>query len=273
MYKNILIIVVLYETDIYQHWLLKFINELDQRISVVYFDNSKNSQCFYPHGRIFYIHNKKNVGVSKSYNMGFDLAKKLGKDFVLLLDQDTKFSFSAIDKMLNAANLYGEQYIYAPVMKGKKIYSPFIERLGVGKPVRLKKLKFNQPIDFKRLCIINSGTLIPIGIYEKVGKFNEKLPLDFSDIYFFNKCRCNNIKLVLVNAVFEHFCSGDDNLPLVSTINRFRFFCCGARVYIKSGRVGVFWALLRRMLVIMVKYRTVLPVLVVKNYFFQENQS
>ena len=41
--------------------------------------------------RIHYISDPTNPGVSKAYNVGFELARQLNKKWLLLLDQDTVF--------------------------------------------------------------------------------------------------------------------------------------------------------------------------------------
>ncbi len=221
--KNLLVVVVLYKKEIKE----LFINRTSE-LSVIVYDNSPLPQKSLDN--VFYIHDPKNSGVSKAYNEGIKLAKELGKKYVLFLDQDTKFTLDMIEKYEKLTEIYGEDYIYTSVIgKENKIYSPFLEKNFRGRPQNKSEFKYLEVYNLDEKSIINSGMLVPLKIIDKIGTFNEKIKLDFSDMFFIDKYKKYKNEVILIDNFIEHSISGDEGKDKKRELNRFKFYCNGAK--------------------------------------------
>ena len=74
---KILIIIVIYNKDIHK----VIMKDTSYKLNILVYDNSKKSQN-YPEN-IYYIHDSSNSGVSRAYNKGIELAKKMNKKYCL----------------------------------------------------------------------------------------------------------------------------------------------------------------------------------------------
>ena len=270
MMNEVLIIIVVYKKKIID---LSLINDLlgsSQKIDILIYDNSPNKQISpsLKNVNLYYIHDKNNPGVSKGYNTGIDKAKELGKKYILLLDQDTLFSINHLDEYIKLIQIYQEQYIYAPIVaKEDKIYSPFIEKNFVGQVQYAYNFNYNILYNLDNKSVINSGLMIPIKIIDQVGYFNEKIKLDFSDIYFIEKYKKLKKEIVLANTKLTHSLSGDEGKNYDAEIHRFKYYCNGAKEFSKSSSQSTFWSVTRRMLRLVQKYYSLKPIDIYINYY------
>lgn len=188
--NDILIILVCYNIDLKNLNLIKNLQGQD----ILVYDNSKQKQEV--RDKIYYYHNPNNPGVSKAYNYGIRLARKLKKKYVLLLDHDTKFTLDSLHEYMKMTSKYGEDYIYAPIIGGNgKIYSPFVETKVRNLTQDPDTFKYEEEYKLDNKSLINSGLMIPLKIIEMIGGFNEKIKLDFSDIYLFQSIRNFGMRL------------------------------------------------------------------------------
>ena len=67
-------------------------------------------------GNIIYIHDRRNSGVSKAYNIASDYAIKNGYNWILLLDQDTFFPPGSIEKYIESKHIYKQYLLFAPIV-------------------------------------------------------------------------------------------------------------------------------------------------------------
>jgi len=265
--NDILIILVCYNVELKNLDLIKNLQGQD----ILVYDNSINKQVV--NKKIYYYHNPNNPGVSKAYNYGIRLARKLKKKYVLLLDHDTKFSTDNLSEYLKMSEKYGEDYIYAPIISGNgKIYSPFLETGIRNLTQNPDTFQYEEEYKLDNKSLINSGLMIPLKIIEMIGGFNEKIKLDFSDIYFISKYKEFRNEIILVNVEMNHGLSGDEGLDKNKELNRFKYYCNGAREYKESS--GLIFKLnlfvLFRMIRLMMKYRSVTPIGIVTKYYLGE---
>ncbi|NJL10556.1 MAG: hypothetical protein HC908_11370, partial [Calothrix sp. SM1_7_51] len=82
---------------------------------------------------------------------------------------------------------------------------------------------------FKNRNLLNSGLLIKIEAFEKVGGFDEKVKLYFSDFSFINKFRKIYSQFVVINLTCLHGNSNFEAIDLDSALKRFGFYCEGAK--------------------------------------------
>lgn len=261
---NILVIVVIYNKSIEEIKYLSSIKGAD----ILIYDNSVRPQI--PPTNIYYFHNKNNGGVSIAYNYGIKLANKLQKDFLILLDQDTSFDEKILETYSRYANKFGRGYIYAPIVKnGERIYSPFIEGKYKNHPQNMSTFNYKRVYSIDGKSLINSGMMVSLEIINDIGDFNEKIKLDFSDIYFIEKYKKKNREIILIDAYLEHKLSGDEGKNKQKELMRYRYYCNGAKEFkISNNNVPrVNRLVFFRMIRLITKYRTLAPISIYRKYF------
>lgn len=262
---EILLIVVIYNKKIEKIEYLSTLKDID----VLIYDNSSVRQEV--SANYHYIHDPSNPGVSKAYNEGIKLAKEMNKKYVILLDQDTKFTLDDLKKYSKAKEKYGDTYLYAPIITGKnKIYSPFLEKKNNNACQTMEDFNYEEIYNINNKSLINSGLMIPIALCKKIGQYNDKIKLDFSDIYFVDKYKSINKEIVLIDIYIEHSISGDEGKDKHRELHRFKYFCNGAREVEKSAgnRLRIHRMMFFRMLRLMVKYKSLVPIFIAKKYYY-----
>lgn len=152
------------------------------------------------------VSNHGNSGLSCAYNQGVSIARSLGANFVLLLDQDSNLDGHAIWKLLLA---YDELWRDRPI-GSVSCRNVEVVRLTLGPLVVLERLKSSfQGHQYSRGKLLrlgscdelttftNSGTLIPMTVIEKVGPFCEDLFLDAVDYDYSLRLRSHGYKCVM----------------------------------------------------------------------------
>lgn len=262
---SILLIIVVYKKSINE---LVYLNSIKEDVDILVYDNSPESQE--APSDIYYYHNAFNGGVSVAYNYGIELAEKIAGKYIILFDQDTVFDSKTLSYYKNAVLKHGENYIYAPICKnGDKIYSPFIEA-GVRNCCQSKSnFEYRSVYDLQGKSLINSGLMIPLKIIKEVGRFNENIKLDFSDIYFIELYKKKYQFIILLDVYLEHHLSGDEGKNKNKELNRFRYYCNGAREYLKSTNKPsrIRKMVIFRMIRLIVKYKSVTPIKTLIEYY------
>jgi GT2 family glycosyltransferase len=232
---KILVVLVVYEQDYlnttaYKTLVSNSIKDVGCEISVFVYDNSlkaikehaNTTESFF----VKYCHDPANSGVSKAYNSGYQYAKELGFEWLILLDQDTALKDDSIAQYVASIKSHPEILIHAPVLKSSHtIISP-------------SKYKYRRGFAIGDIspgihplgCIVplNSGMCISINVFEKIGIYNEKIRLDFSDFDFIRRVSVKVKRFALMPVVYEHALSSNDE-TCKSAITRYKFYCNGAR--------------------------------------------
>lgn len=243
--NDFLIVLVLYRIDLEHSPSFKSLskcNKEGQGIDMMVYDNSPgaNSETIVleKNGfRIQYIKDPANPGVSKAYNSGIALAKEVNKKWILFLDQDTTLDETLLDKFLNEMNTNTDVSIFATTLFGSNhnLISPsryFFKRgFALSKPP-IGKCKLNG------IRPINSSVLISTEVFEKVGLYNPKIRLDFSDHEFFDRVneQYEDMRVVASNSFHSLSSTDDTNLERIKI--RFVIFCEGAHIAAKKSWVS-----------------------------------
>jgi GT2 family glycosyltransferase len=212
-------------------------HSFNERLRLLVYDNSPApmhavEEPRFEGGRVAYISDISNPGVSKAYNAGAQWARRLGCSHMLLLDQDTIFPQDAILAYINAIENNFDCALFAPLLvSGGRIYSPCRSVLNVNLPLRA--------IDAGRtstrgVSVLNSGMCVAVDAFEKIGGFDEAIPLDFADHDFFKRYRRHFDSFLLLDVRCEHGFSDRETQDLDKALARFRFYCRGARNAIKG---------------------------------------
>lgn len=169
--------------------------------SIFVYDNSPTPSHELPDG-ITYVHDPSNPGVSRAYNQAFLFARKNGFRFLLLLDQDSVLEKHTWMSYREAVAANPTVHVFAPTARSRrKIYSPFRLINGRGMPVSALKPGIQS---LKKFRIINSGMLISVEAFETAGGYDERFPLDFSDIAFCERLHNHQFNFYLLDAFMIH---------------------------------------------------------------------
>jgi len=267
-----LISIVIYNKKISDLTILKKIP--NKNIDILIYDNSEAPQevPIFENINMYYEHDENNSGVSRAYNQACKKAKQLNKELLLVLDQDSSFKFSFIEQYMKMYQVYKNDYVYSPIVcdeKKTKIYSPALMSNFVGKVQSLENFFYEETYSLVGKSVINSGLMIPLEIFEKIDGYNEKLKLDFSDIYFIEKYKELNPEVVLVNIYLKHSISGDEGKDFIREYNRFGYYCSASKEIGESLNTLVFWAPFRRLIRLTLKYKNTKFIKVFYDYYLK----
>lgn len=229
---SLLIIIVTYNTALDECETFRSIccmKEDGHNLNVFVYDNSIDPQVIkkYDGISIEYFHDPLNSGVSKAYNTGGLYAQKQSKKWVLLLDQDTTLPNSILTAYSKATILFPNLKLFAPVLllADNRIFSPCNYKFKRG--FHLKEI--NEGVhSLNQVAPVNSGMLIDVDSFFEVGGYNEKVKLDFSDFQFIERFRKKNSDFYVLGIKCQQDFS-DDEVSYTKQINRFKYYCSGAR--------------------------------------------
>lgn len=240
---NILCVIVLYKQVLYQTnsyiECLQYLHT-NKDIGIFVYDNSPypmhTSEEMRKKG-IIYKHDSKNSGISKAYNEAALYGKEKGYNWLLLLDQDTHFPnnsyLSIIKKHINA---YSHIKLFAPIVetKNKNQISPFYSFHHFP---YIRKTLGEKEYSTKKIGLINSGLVINIDTFFKVGGYNEKIFLDLSDYFFIDKFKIYQKRFFLLDYKLTQEFSGEEK-NIEKQKNRFCLYCKCAKEYSKTSTIN-----------------------------------
>lgn len=191
-HKTVCAIIISYNIgkDIY-----KCLNSIENQVNeVVIIDNASNSSTqnvlnnIENNTNVKVIYNGSNCGIAKALNQGVMYALSKGYKFVLTLDHDSIASSDMIFQMLSLYESFSEQYNIG-------IVAPMVYDIN-------KKAYITNQIDDNQLYNevyepIQSGCLINIEVFQKVGFFNENLFIYYVDTEFCYKLQKHKYKILM----------------------------------------------------------------------------
>ncbi len=187
------------------------------------YDNSPEPSQVDRH--IIYVHDARNNGVSRAYNEAAAYASAKNKNWMLLLDQDTTIDAALFEQWIGARLAHPGAIALVPVIKDRHgIISPFDFSSGRGK--RLKDLK--EIFSLLSHRFINSGLFIQRDAFISAGGYDERIPLDFSDISFGERLLKITDHFVVLNTSLAHDLSSTGEMPLSEALRRFHYFSRGS---------------------------------------------
>jgi GT2 family glycosyltransferase len=233
--SQILIVIVVYKKDIRQ--ILANTIPHHRSANIFVYDNSPDFQDTNDTG-VIYQHDHTNPGVSKAYNEAFKVALQMKKKWMLLLDQDTVVDINIFSSFAEAIKSYPDQVVLVPYMRdSKSIISPYLFFFGRG--VRAKKINPGLH-NFSRFKIINSGMLIRTEAFHQAGGYDERFPMDLSDVVFVERLSKLYPEFVLVDSICEHHLSmGALKGNAQDVIHRFNSYCKAIRYHRKTRRKSI----------------------------------
>jgi rhamnosyltransferase len=152
-----------------------------------------------------YINNNDNLGIATALNIGCDKAIQLGYDWTLTMDQDSEFvNFKQYKECLFMHYNSKEIAIIAVdnicLTSYKKELSKFFDKKFIEdyaenhmRELIAKSSVFqNIEVDF----VITSGNFLNLKLFNKIGRFEDKLFIDEVDFDYCAKCLINNYKII-----------------------------------------------------------------------------
>ncbi len=222
-------------------------------------DDEESKELIAKHG-IVYIHNGKNLGLSKAYNQALEYAlhdsRDPYRDFLMLLDDDTDVSYpymhelyAAYKDAIRLANGVDDNTGF-DLEENINVITGLIE--SGGRPMSpIYRFRFSykekncitSPGTYENICCISSGMAVRLAALEKVGGFEESLFLDMIDytlMYQLSRRRFNNVKVV--NAQIDQSFSGRQKKPRREVMNRYKIYCKDFTRFCEITRRGRLYA-------------------------------
>lgn len=240
--EELLIVIVIFEKNPLETSAFQSLNSIREKASLMIYDNSFLPSQVEVENTI-YLHDSSNPGVSKAYNIASTFAKSRDKKWLMLVDQDTQFPDCFFEKYQMAINAFPDIQIFVPLLTDYVgLVSPFTFRYGKG-----DRIKIPDPgvYDLSKFRFMNSGLVVATEAFEAVDGYDERFPLDHSDIVFTDRLTQFYGYFIIVDVQCHHQFSGNDRIP---SIRRFNIFCQAALLYKKtvSMNVPLYWVLLPR---------------------------
>lgn len=192
MQENIDAVVVLYHPD---DSLIENIKTYQNVNKIYLVDNSDNiNQILIDKLKVFhnvvYINNKGNQGIAHALNVGAKLAIEDGVDWLLTMDQDSKFAEDGLKNL---------QKSLLVLLKNNT-------RIGLVSPSHKKAISASIQ---KELVVMTSGNLVNLKAYLDVEGFEEKLFIDAVDYDFCLKLNLRKYEVLQCNDAILHHQLGE----------------------------------------------------------------
>jgi GT2 family glycosyltransferase len=234
---DVLIVLVLYKEKLSSAAAFKKLSETNSNLSWFIYDNSPVIDIDAAnYSSVTYVSDITNPGVSTAYNKAAAFAKKNGKRWLLLFDQDTEIPGDFV--YLLQEHIYrqpiSDLYAMRLINKGQLV-SPCGYKYKRG--YALPPLKIGEH-SLKNITFLNSGLLVSVELFLKVGGYDVNVPLYFSDFIFINRLRNVTKTFTLLPIDLIHNLSSNDVSDRESFKKRYDYYLKGAFEAMKSDKNG-----------------------------------
>lgn len=152
-------------------------------------DNLSLAQTL-PHGLYTYLPLKENKGIATALNIGCRTAIERGAQWVMTMDQDSRWNPEQLQQYIALANAY-PQLEQTGVISPRQNYSDHIRR-------------YPQTYE-EKIAVMTSGCLLAVSGYTAVGGFRDELFIDEVDNEYCMHIRSIGMQVVVVNdAILDH---------------------------------------------------------------------
>ncbi|GAC1356074.1 MAG: glycosyltransferase [Acidobacteriaceae bacterium] len=177
--------------------------ELREGMRLVVYDNSPEAQVIpeMPMG-VEYRSDPANSGLAAAYNHGLRLAREVGAEWLLLLDQDTVLTGAFLRELRELLPAMREEVgaVTPKLVYSKGVHSPhYLPRLShraVGK-------EFCGVAD-REVSAFNSGAAMRVSAIEQMGGFPGRFPMEYLDHATFHALQAAGAKVWVMRSSLEH---------------------------------------------------------------------
>ena len=188
--------------------------------------NTSNYEFFKDIPNSSYYHNKNKGGIAGAHNLGCKKAAEAGFDWVMLMDQDSRFEPENFRKYLSLFSEYAEKdgkaksftlrmrnanrnILSLQELARYKILSPLKRKIMHDKNKTYHKAGSEfydgSPITFPHIFVLASANIINLPVWRELGGFDESLFIDQVDNDFCIRLVARGYKIVRFNEiVFSH---------------------------------------------------------------------
>lgn len=201
--NKITIVLVMYNQKIAELPVYDVLKQLEgqEYFCLLLYDNSLVEQENpFTAENIHYIHDKTNPGLAKAYNYAWKMAKENHSDALLLLDDDTQVGANYLKELLKLDLPENIGAVVPQIFDGDKQVSPVYADSYINRYSQYP----SSGLENRRVMAINSATLIPVKVLNKIKGFNEAFPLDFLDHWFFWRIHQENYKVLILEDTLQH---------------------------------------------------------------------
>ncbi len=162
-----------------------YLSDLDKLYIIDNTPNKDNKQVIPSSNKIVYLPQYDNVGVATALNIGAKKAIKDKYNWLLTMDQDSRFKKNQLLKMIG--------YIENNDCKKIGLISPWhVINTGAKKP----KEEIDYPLE-----VMTSGNIINLQAYKKIGGYKDWYFIDDIDIEYCMNLNINGYKIVRLNYI------------------------------------------------------------------------
>lgn len=246
-----LVVVVIYEINLEDSATLQSLVKIQTFTpyfpNILVYDNSLENKYDkkYSENITYYKHDVANTGVGGAYNYAAKLANSINKTWLILFDQDTKINEDYFKELQSSFNTFPDEQLFCPAVRANnKIISPAYY-------FAYRAFSFNKPkagiLKSSNFTIINSGLVIKLSELEKVGGYDNELPLDYSDHYFFWKYKKRNRNFVAINCENAHNLSSNSDDAFAVVNKRYKLYYISTVIYSRkvSSHLPLLWLFFR----------------------------
>jgi rhamnosyltransferase len=142
-----------------------------------------------------YIDNNGNKGIANALNLGAQLAIQNNADWLLTMDQDSRFEDNNLASLIRCASISN------------------MSTIGIVSPLHILEHSYNKFLPVKRisevLMVMTSGNLLNLAIYQQIGGFIDKLFIDAVDHEYCLRLNFRGFKVVQCEYASLRHCLGD----------------------------------------------------------------
>ncbi|MFP5040690.1 glycosyltransferase [Parasediminibacterium sp. JCM 36343] len=221
-------------------------------LTVLVYDNSLEAdsaieiiKSAYSNIQLLYTHNAANPGLAVAYNHAAAIAAQLQKDTLVLFDQDSTVPPEYFNVALLALANNPAINLFSPAIVSKGIIiSP--SQFLFGRAWAKKEAKPGITAS-KNSSIINSGIIIRLAAFNKLGGYDEALSLDYSDHYFFYKYKTAFASFFVLPISINHELSTFFDTDYTKVFGRFATYFAASLLFAQktNTKAPLFWSLLR----------------------------
>lgn len=176
------VVVVYNPTDSINDCIKTYIDYVE-KLYVVDNSNSDNKKVILKNKKIEYVPNKKNLGIAKALNIGAEKAYNEKYDYILTMDQDSKFEDDNLDILIDYAKTCD------------------IDKIGIISPWHITKENKKIPKVEKEevIEVMTSGNIVNLKLWKKIGGWKDYFFIDNVDIEYCMNLNKHGYKVIRYN--------------------------------------------------------------------------